>query len=79
MRAVSRKTTRETEVEIEAEVAAAAPAVENAQPAADLSERIRRRAYELFVQRGYENGHDTEDWLQAEREIAGEESQTPLQ
>ncbi len=75
MNAALRKTTRETE----AEVADAAPAADNAQVAADLAERIRRRAYELFVQRGYENGHDTEDWLRAEREIAGEGSQTPQQ
>lgn len=30
---------------------------------------IERRAYELFVQRGGEHGHDWEDWLTAEREL----------
>ena len=30
---------------------------------------IRKRAYELFEQRGCEPGHDAEDWLQAEAEI----------
>ncbi len=30
---------------------------------------IRRRAYELFIERGREDGHDWEDWLAAEREL----------
>jgi hypothetical protein len=33
---------------------------------------IERRAYELYEQRGREDGHDWEDWLQAERELAPE-------
>ncbi len=32
-------------------------------------EQIRRRAHELYVARGEEDGHDLEDWLQAEAEI----------
>jgi hypothetical protein len=32
-------------------------------------ERIRRRAYELHVRRGNQPGSETDDWLQAEREI----------
>ena len=35
---------------------------------------IRERAYRLFEQRGYEHGHDLEDWLQAEAEITGKKS-----
>ena len=35
----------------------------------DLHEQIRRRAYDLYVQRGRENGHDLDDWLQAESEM----------
>ena len=31
--------------------------------------QIRVRAYELFEQRGREDGHDLDDWLQAESEI----------
>jgi hypothetical protein len=38
-------------------------------PTADPQELIRVRAYELFEQRGCEHGHDTEDWIQAEKEI----------
>lgn len=34
-----------------------------------VSELIRRRAYELFEERGRQSGHDVEDWLSAEREI----------
>ena len=34
-------------------------------------EIIRQRAYHLFEQRGCEDGHDLEDWLQAEAEIMG--------
>lgn len=32
-------------------------------------EQIARRAYELYEQRGRENGRDMEDWLAAEREL----------
>ena len=34
-----------------------------------LEERIRRRAYELYVERGSESGSELDDWLQAEEEI----------
>jgi hypothetical protein len=37
-------------------------------------EYIRLRAYQLYEQRGRENGHDVEDWLQAEAEIFGRRS-----
>jgi hypothetical protein len=41
-----------------------------------VEERIRRRAYELYVQRGNESGSELDDWLQAEEGIqrAAEES-----
>ncbi len=32
---------------------------------------IRLRAYQRFEQRGYDHGHDLEDWLQAEAEVMG--------
>jgi hypothetical protein len=35
----------------------------------NLEDEIRRRAYELAKQRGFEGGSATEDWLAAEREI----------
>jgi hypothetical protein len=34
-----------------------------------LEERVRRRAYELYVQRGNQSGSELDDWLQAEEEI----------
>jgi hypothetical protein len=36
---------------------------------ASADERIARRAYEIYCERGCEHGHDTEDWDQAEREL----------
>jgi hypothetical protein len=38
---------------------------------ASSEEQIRLRAYELYEARGREDGHDVEDWLQAEAEITG--------
>lgn len=35
----------------------------------DLEVEIRRRAYELYEQRGYTPGHEDEDWLVAEQEV----------
>ena len=32
-------------------------------------EEIRRRAYQLYVERGEEHGRDLDDWLQAKREV----------
>jgi hypothetical protein len=35
----------------------------------ELEEQICLRAYELYEQRGREDGHDLEDWLRAESEV----------
>ncbi len=35
-------------------------------------EKIRRRAYEIWLARGGESGHELDDWLQAERELQGQ-------
>jgi hypothetical protein len=37
------------------------------------AKQIQQRAYELFVQRGCQAGHELEDWLQAEREVCAPE------
>jgi DUF2934 family protein len=37
--------------------------------APDIVEQIQVRAHELFEQRGREEGHDLDDWLQAEAEV----------
>jgi hypothetical protein len=34
-----------------------------------LEDEIRRRAYELYLQRGTASGSEAEDWLTAEREV----------
>jgi hypothetical protein len=34
-----------------------------------LEERIRRRAYEFYLERGSEPGSELDEWLQAEEEI----------
>jgi Protein of unknown function (DUF2934) len=39
-------------------------------------EKIRRRAYEIYLDRGGEPGHDLEDWLQAERELRTDQSKS---
>ena len=48
---------------------APAPAKETPQESLPLEERIRQRAYELYIIRGNESGSELEDWLQAEAEI----------
>ncbi len=39
--------------------------------AQELEHQIRLRAHELYEARGREDGHELEDWLRAEEEIAG--------
>jgi len=39
-------------------------------------ELIRKRAYELYVGRGREGGHELEDWFRAKDELASRESQS---
>ncbi len=46
------------------------PSVESCDPV-DLQSRIATRAYELYEQRGFQDGQALDDWLQAEREIRG--------
>ncbi len=47
-------------------------------PSDDPQERIRQRAYELWVQGGYEHGRDVEYWLRAEHELLGGRSDKPV-
>jgi hypothetical protein len=32
------------------------------------TEEIRRRAYEIYLERGKQSGHDVDDWLEAEQD-----------
>ena len=38
---------------------------------------VPERAYELYLQRGQESGHELEDWLQAEQEVSGQDKNPP--
>ena len=40
-----------------------------------LEERIRARAYELYIDRGNESGSEMDDWLQAEEEVSAAEDE----
>jgi hypothetical protein len=42
-----------------------------AQPTNATDHQIAQRAYDLFLARGCEHGHDVDDWLQAEGELRG--------
>jgi hypothetical protein len=42
----------------------------------ELLEQIRIRAYELFERRGRDQGHELEDWLQAEAEVLEKSGKT---
>ena len=37
-------------------------------------EEIQQLAYQFFVERGYEHGHDAEDWIRAETIIKNKKS-----
>jgi len=41
-------------------------------------ENVRARAYELYEVRGRIDGHAEEDWLQAEKEVAGSNERKAL-
>lgn len=36
-----------------------------------IEERIRKRAYDLYAERGYAEGHALDDWLEAKAEVLG--------
>lgn len=36
---------------------------------AEMEQQILKRAYELYVERGYVDGYADQDWLKAEEEI----------
>ena len=44
----------------------------------DLQEQIRSRAYEIYEQHNRTEGHDLEDWLQAEAELTGKKNSQPF-
>jgi hypothetical protein len=38
-------------------------------PTLELESEIRVRAYEIYAERGYTNGREADDWIEAEREV----------
>ena len=70
---VARPRTKKTATAtVEAPIAPDAPTSPGMQ-AETIEERIRRRAYELSLQRG-EHGNPHDDWIRAEEEILGKRS-----
>ena len=58
---------------------AAKPAQADLQTETSISEaEIARRAFEVYCARGGQHGRDLEDWLQAERELRTQVTQTAL-
>ncbi len=45
------------------------PTNPSAETASDPQEQIRRRAYELYEQRGRADGNELRDWVEAELEV----------
>jgi hypothetical protein len=60
--------------------AAAKKPAANGNPASnghtDLNDLIRQRAYELYLERGGEDGHAAEDWLRAEAEVRAQKERS---
>jgi hypothetical protein len=56
------------EVEREREIGTT-PDFENQPSGTITQEEIAQRAYALYEARGREDGHDFDDWLEAEREL----------
>jgi hypothetical protein len=45
----------------------------------NAQQTIQERAYELYMKRGQEPGHELEDWVQAEREVRQRQNQSQNQ
>jgi hypothetical protein len=57
--------------EIEKKPSTLAPKSDEPTVLIPIEQQIQQRAYELYEQRGRTDGHDWDDWLQAECEIKG--------
>ena len=44
--------------------------LQQAEDGGALQDQIRVRAYQLYEDRGRDDGHDLDDWLQAEAELS---------
>ena len=57
--------------EIEKKPSTPAPKSDEPSVLIPIEQQIQKRAYELYEQRGRTDGHELDDWLQAECEIKG--------
>jgi hypothetical protein len=57
--------------EFEKEPSTLAPKSDERTVLIPIEQQIQQRAYELYERRGRTDGHDLDDWLQAECEIKG--------
>jgi hypothetical protein len=57
--------------EIEKKPSTLAPKSDEPTVLIPIEQQIQQRAYDLYEQRGRTDGHELDDWLQAEREIRG--------
>jgi Protein of unknown function (DUF2934) len=46
------------------------PDLQKKEGGGELQDQIRARAYQLYEQRERDDGHDLDDWLQAEAELS---------
>ena len=68
MKTSGRKTVKATSTS--APRASKARAAANVTAANPTHEEIAKRSYELYLARGAADGHDVEDWVQAETELS---------
>jgi hypothetical protein len=66
---MSSKSKERQNVESQATSAAEGEAVITSTADSPHLEKIRIRAYEIYIDRGGEPGHDLDDWLRAEQEL----------
>ena len=60
--------------EIEKKPSTLAPKSDEPPVLIPTEQQIQQRAYELYERRGRTDGHDLDDWLQAERGIKGRQA-----
>jgi len=45
-------------------------------PSYPTREEIAQRAYDIYVERGYQEGRDVEDWLEAELQLSAADAES---
>jgi hypothetical protein len=69
--AKERKRTAPASATDSASIESSTPSADDTRDDRDPRDRIAMRAYELYLSRGARDGADFDDWLAAERELAG--------